>query len=73
MSYDLYPVTVMEEKAALLDRAYTEGWVLLFEHDAHVESCRIQRDGKRFTVADVVPSQPGPAAPGRPQGVGGTS
>ena len=66
MSYDLYPVTVMEEKAALLERAHAEGWVLLFEHDAHVESCRIQRDGKRFTAADVVASQPGPVAPGRP-------
>lgn len=54
MSYDLYPVTAMEEKAAMLERAAAEGWVLVFEHDAHLEACRIQRNGKRFALADEV-------------------
>jgi glyoxylase-like metal-dependent hydrolase (beta-lactamase superfamily II) len=56
MSYDLYPVTAMEEKSRILSRAADEGWVLFFEHDAHLETCRIRRDGKRFTVADPVPA-----------------
>jgi glyoxylase-like metal-dependent hydrolase (beta-lactamase superfamily II) len=54
MSYDLYPVTAMEEKASTLGRAVEEGWVLLFEHDAHLEACHIHRDGKRFAPAAQV-------------------
>lgn len=55
MSYDLYPVKAMEEKALVLARAADEGWLLFFEHDAHRESCRIRRDGKRFVPADSIP------------------
>lgn len=56
MSYDLYPVTVMREKAAILERAADGEWVLFFEHDAHMQSCRIVREGKRFMVAEPVAS-----------------
>jgi glyoxylase-like metal-dependent hydrolase (beta-lactamase superfamily II) len=56
MSYDLYPVTAMEEKSTVLSRAADEGWTLCFEHDAHLEMCRIRREGKRFAVADPVPA-----------------
>jgi glyoxylase-like metal-dependent hydrolase (beta-lactamase superfamily II) len=52
MSYDLYPVTAMEEKARILERAAAEEWVFFFEHDAHVQTCRIVREGKKFTVAE---------------------
>lgn len=54
MSYDLYPVTTMEEKARILEQAASEDWLFLFEHDAQVVSCRIVRDGKRFSVASPV-------------------
>ena len=54
MSYDLLPVTSMEEKAAMLERAAAGDWTLFFEHDAQMQSCRIARDGKRFTVAEPV-------------------
>jgi glyoxylase-like metal-dependent hydrolase (beta-lactamase superfamily II) len=54
MSYDLQPVTTMEEKAVILDRAAAEEWTLFFEHDAQMQSCRIVRDGKRFAVAEPV-------------------
>jgi glyoxylase-like metal-dependent hydrolase (beta-lactamase superfamily II) len=54
MSYDLYPVTAMEEKAAILERAANEEWAFLFEHDAQTQSCRIVRDGKRFVVAEPI-------------------
>jgi glyoxylase-like metal-dependent hydrolase (beta-lactamase superfamily II) len=54
MSYDLYPVTVMEEKAALLERAEAGKWLLCFEHDAHLEACRIQKDGKRFAAGEAI-------------------
>jgi glyoxylase-like metal-dependent hydrolase (beta-lactamase superfamily II) len=48
MSYDLYPVTAMDEKSRVLERAVAENWVLFFEHDATLEACRIVKDGKRF-------------------------
>jgi len=54
MSYDLYPVTAMREKAGVLERAVAENWVLFFEHDAHLEACRIVKDGKRFGVGTPV-------------------
>lgn len=54
MSYDLFPVTVMEEKAALLDRAEAGKWLLCFEHDAHMEACRLKREGKRFAPGEPV-------------------
>jgi len=54
MSYDLYPVTAMEEKTAILDRAAAEGWVLVFEHDAHLAACRVLKDGRRFAMGDAV-------------------
>ncbi|HXV13841.1 MAG TPA: MBL fold metallo-hydrolase [Candidatus Krumholzibacteria bacterium] len=54
MSYDLYPVTAMEEKAALLERAEAGKWLLCFEHDAHMEACRVTREGKRFTAGETV-------------------
>jgi glyoxylase-like metal-dependent hydrolase (beta-lactamase superfamily II) len=54
MSYDLYPVTAMEEKSALLERAHAGKWLLCFEHDAHLAACTIHRDGKRFGVGETV-------------------
>lgn len=54
MSYDLFPVTVMDEKTSLLERASAGNWLLCFEHDAHVEACRIQKDGRRFSTGERV-------------------
>lgn len=48
MAYDLEPVLAMREKLPVLERAATENWILFFEHDAHLEACRLDRDGKRF-------------------------
>jgi hypothetical protein len=33
MGYDLYPMTTLETKRAILREATREGWLLLFEHD----------------------------------------
>jgi glyoxylase-like metal-dependent hydrolase (beta-lactamase superfamily II) len=54
MSYDLDPVTAMDEKTPILDRAYKERWVLFFEHDPHVAACRLELDGKRFAAGEAV-------------------
>jgi len=56
MSYDLLPVTAIDEKTSILERAAAEEWTFLFEHDARMQSCRIVRDGRRFAVAEPVPA-----------------
>jgi hypothetical protein len=54
MSYDLFPLTVMDEKVGALERAAAGEWVLCFEHDAQIGACGIQKEGKRFVVGETV-------------------
>lgn len=55
MAYDLEPVRSMEEKSGVLERAASEGWVLVFEHDPAVAACRVRReDGRIFCGEPVV-------------------
>ncbi len=54
MSYDLDPVKTMEEKSGILARAAEEDWILFFEHDAHLEACRIVKEGRRFAPGGPV-------------------
>ena len=46
MGYDLWPMTTIEEKARLLQRAIDEEWQLFFEHDPVVSLCSVV-DGTR--------------------------
>ncbi|HET9251660.1 MAG TPA: MBL fold metallo-hydrolase [Candidatus Eisenbacteria bacterium] len=41
MGYDLYPVTTLETKRAILREATREGWLLLFEHDPDHHAIRV--------------------------------
>jgi glyoxylase-like metal-dependent hydrolase (beta-lactamase superfamily II) len=41
MGYDLYPVTTLETKRAILRDATREGWLLLFEHDPDHHAIRV--------------------------------
>ncbi|MGH7682353.1 MAG: MBL fold metallo-hydrolase [Candidatus Eiseniibacteriota bacterium] len=41
MGYDLYPMTTLETKQAILREATREGWLLLFEHDPDVCAVRV--------------------------------
>jgi glyoxylase-like metal-dependent hydrolase (beta-lactamase superfamily II) len=54
MAYDLDPILAMEEKVRILGRAHEKGWVLFFEHDAHLEGCRLEQDGKRLVPGTSV-------------------
>lgn len=54
MSYDLDPVLAMDEKVPVLEQAVSEGWVLFFEHDAHVAACRVVAENGRFAAGDPV-------------------
>jgi hypothetical protein len=54
-AYDLYPLTVIEEKKQLLAQALEEKWILFFEHDPEVAACTVKDDGKgQVTVDEVI-------------------
>jgi glyoxylase-like metal-dependent hydrolase (beta-lactamase superfamily II) len=44
MGYDLSPLQTLETKRWVLDRAFEEKWLLLFEHDPIVQAGRVRRD-----------------------------
>jgi len=50
MGYDLYPVQTLETKRWVLDRAFEEQWLLVFEHDPKVQMGYVKKDveGKYF-------------------------
>ncbi|HEY2924475.1 MAG TPA: MBL fold metallo-hydrolase [Candidatus Eisenbacteria bacterium] len=50
MAYDLYPLTTLETKRAILREATREGWLLLFEHDPDHLAIRVSgaADAVRF-------------------------
>ncbi len=54
MGYDLFPVTTLEEKKKFLQRIAAENWVVLFEHDPHTESARVERTDKGFKTVEVM-------------------
>lgn len=51
MAYDIRPLETLKEKAAVLQRAATEGWFLLFEHDPFTAMARVEKtETGRFVV-----------------------
>lgn len=50
MGYDLFPIQTLETKRWVLDRAFEEQWLLLFEHDPLVQGGYVRKDqeGKYF-------------------------
>jgi len=50
MGYDLSPLMTLETKRWILDRAYEEGWLLIFEHDPRIQMGYVKKDieGKYF-------------------------
>lgn len=58
MSYDLYPLTTLENKKIWLPRAAAEGWLSVFEHDADVPFARLAEDRPgRFRAVPVPESE----------------
>lgn len=55
MGYDNFPLTTLEEKRALVPRAYEERWMLFFEHDPENALVRIGSTPKGFRAGEVVP------------------
>jgi glyoxylase-like metal-dependent hydrolase (beta-lactamase superfamily II) len=49
MGYDVEPLVTLESKRRLWAEASSEGWTMVFEHDATHAFGRIVRDGKGYT------------------------
>lgn len=54
MSYDLYPLTTIEEKKTFLDNAVENDWILFFEHDPLTEAVKIKRTEKGFEIKEKI-------------------
>jgi glyoxylase-like metal-dependent hydrolase (beta-lactamase superfamily II) len=54
MSYDLYPMTTLEEKKRYLKSAAEEEWIVVFEHDPEISSGTIQWTGKDYALKEQV-------------------
>lgn len=50
MSYDLYPLTTIEEKKKILPQAYEENWILFFEHDPDISAVTLKESKKGFEI-----------------------
>ncbi|MEM1116717.1 MAG: MBL fold metallo-hydrolase [Bacteroidota bacterium] len=48
MAYDIEPLTTLREKTRLLERAASESWTVVFEHDPEVACARIEATEKGF-------------------------
>ena len=56
MGYDLYPLQTLETKRWVLDRAVSENWLLVFEHDPRVLMGRVRKDIEgKFYLEEVKP------------------
>lgn len=60
MSYDMKPLETLAEKEQLLTKAADNNWVLVFEHDRHIECATLKRDdkgrirmGETFNLSEV--------------------
>ena len=53
MGYDLYPMTTLETKRAILRQATSEGWLLLFEHDPDHYAVRVSGTEQKVAFEKV--------------------
>jgi glyoxylase-like metal-dependent hydrolase (beta-lactamase superfamily II) len=53
MGYDLYPMTTLETKRAVLRDAVRENWTILFEHDPDLRAVRVAGEVQRVQFEKV--------------------
>ena len=53
-SYDIEPLTTIEEKEKLLTRACNGDWILFFEHDPVTEAVKVEKTEKGYSVKEKV-------------------
>lgn len=54
MGYDLYPSQTLETKRWVLDKAFEEEWLLVFEHDPKIAAGVVRKDGEGKYFLDPV-------------------
>ena len=54
MGYDLEPLVTLETRRRLYQRAESEQWLLVFEHDPTVVSGRLEKDGKGVGLVEAM-------------------
>lgn len=54
MGYDLFPVTSIDEKKALLARAERDRSILFFEHEPRFAACRLRREGQDLVAGEPI-------------------
>jgi len=50
MGYDLEPLTLIEEKRAILEQAAAQNWYLYFEHDPYCDCAQVVQQGADFAL-----------------------
>ncbi|MBN4054109.1 MBL fold metallo-hydrolase [Nitrospira defluvii] len=53
MGYDLFPLTTLETKRMILDQAYEEHWLLIFQHDPNVRMGYLKKKNEHFILQEV--------------------
>ena len=53
MGYDLFPKLVMETKEAILQQAFAENWLLIFEHCSDIPCGRLVKENGHLIVRAV--------------------
>ena len=53
-SYDINPLTSIEDKEKLLSRACNGDWVLFFEHDPFTEAVKVEKGKKGYTIKETI-------------------
>ena len=53
MSYDMFPLTTLQEKKAFLQEALQNNFVLFFEHDPLYECCTLQMTDKGIRMKEI--------------------
>jgi glyoxylase-like metal-dependent hydrolase (beta-lactamase superfamily II) len=53
-SYDINPITSIEDKKKLLTRACNGDWILFFEHDPVTEAVKVEESKKGHTIKETI-------------------
>lgn len=54
MGYDNYPIQIIEEKKAVLERAFRQNWTLFFEHDPKIAACTLKKTDRGIELSKIV-------------------
>jgi glyoxylase-like metal-dependent hydrolase (beta-lactamase superfamily II) len=53
-AYDLFPLTSIDEKRAILNEAAEENWLMIFQHDAFCECCYVQKTERGVRAGEIL-------------------